>query len=134
MGFTERFLKAMEKRAMTKEQVAVESGLSAEAIRSYMTGHRRPGTIDILARVSRALGVSIDWLLGLTDVEPDWAQKRPAPALPERSKEARMPTEDFFPVKARPTPDGDGQDGQAQVPLIDPPRPVEGYPDDSTTR
>ncbi|WP_186265897.1 helix-turn-helix domain-containing protein [Sphingorhabdus sp. SMR4y] len=60
---------------LTQKRVAELSGISSQRLGNYVQG-TRPPDICTLAKIANALGVSVDWVLGLsehgpgTDIEP----------------------------------------------------------------
>lgn len=73
---------AMERRMMRREHLALVTGKAAGTIYQWELGIRKPSILD-LAQVARALDVSTDWLLGITDEEPHWDQHTKSPQHPE---------------------------------------------------
>lgn len=57
---------ARRQRSLTQEQLAVEMGATQGSVRNWEKGRAMPPA-DAIARASQALGVSSDWLLGLTE-------------------------------------------------------------------
>lgn len=51
---------------VTQQQLADRCGYSLRAVQKWEAGERIPGC-DALVALSNAMGVSTDWLLGLTD-------------------------------------------------------------------
>lgn len=62
----DRILKLLQERQMSEEDLAGSSGVDSEELRPFLHGRRAP-SVDDLAKISRALGVSSDYLLGLSD-------------------------------------------------------------------
>lgn len=52
----------MEFENMNQKQLADEIGLTPVAVSRYLSGKRKP-TIDFAVSISKAFGVSLDWLL-----------------------------------------------------------------------
>lgn len=66
--FAERLRLAREQmREMNQAEVALKAGLPATAISHFESGARKP-SFDSLRRLSNALNVTTDWLLGLVDL------------------------------------------------------------------
>ena len=61
----DRILKLLQERQMSEEDLAGSSGVDSEELRPFLHGRRAP-SVDDLAKISRALGVSSDYLLGLS--------------------------------------------------------------------
>jgi len=54
-------------RDWTQEDLAERSGISAAMISHFETGTRQKASADNLVKLAKALGVSIDFLMGRTD-------------------------------------------------------------------
>lgn len=54
---------------LNQTQLAQKTGLTQQEVSLYEKGDREP-TIQTLARLAIGLGVSADWLLGLSDETP----------------------------------------------------------------
>jgi transcriptional regulator with XRE-family HTH domain len=67
--FPARLRAAREKRGFNQAQLATEAGLPSTTISHFEAGSRKP-SFDNLRRLSRALNVSSDYLMGITDT-PD---------------------------------------------------------------
>ena len=65
-GFAERLSKAMENAGKTPAQVVCEIQISRSTLFAYLRGDKCPSAV-ILARMSKCLSVSSDWLLGISD-------------------------------------------------------------------
>ena len=63
MTFGERLRSAREKAHLTQAELAGEVGIAQPQISRWEAG-RTPMAGDDLVRVARALGVSLDWLIG----------------------------------------------------------------------
>ena len=66
LNFGERLGKARDKASMTQQALADAIGVSKAAISRWEAGTREPG-MDYLAKLSETLGVTTDYLLGLSD-------------------------------------------------------------------
>ncbi len=62
----ERLKAAREKMGFSQAELCKRCGLSAKQIWRYEREDHDP-SIDVLPRIAKELGVSTDWLLGLTD-------------------------------------------------------------------
>ena len=62
----ERFLQVLKKDGRTLRAIAKESGVSDAVIGKYRDGAYLPNAYSI-AKLCKALNVSADWLLGLSD-------------------------------------------------------------------
>lgn len=58
----QRLLRAREAANLTQEQLAFRAGTTASTI-SRLEGDKRPPTLDTIAKLADALGVSLDSLL-----------------------------------------------------------------------
>lgn len=59
---------------MALERLAVAADVKLTTLKSYRLGQKEPGAFSV-ARLAKALGVSSDYLLGLTDDPPPAAKK-----------------------------------------------------------
>lgn len=64
--FRNRLVAARRLRDMNQEKLAEKAGLKPAAISHFETGARKP-SFDNLRKLSQALTVSIDYLMGKTD-------------------------------------------------------------------
>jgi transcriptional regulator with XRE-family HTH domain len=127
MSFPKRLVRAMEMRGVTKEQLALATGMAAETIRGYMLGTRRQKAFELLARLARSLDVSADWLLGLTDEEPEWSVKRQAAHATRMDDLAQIMQSSRY-ITHDPLPDEGGQAERAHAPSEHAPRPESDDP------
>jgi transcriptional regulator with XRE-family HTH domain len=65
--FGERLLAAREKREMSQSDLATKTGLSPAVISHFETGVRQFPSADTLVKLTEALKVSSDYLLGRTE-------------------------------------------------------------------
>lgn len=65
--FTERLKALLKTNKLTKSKFAESVGLSRQSVVNYLNGNRHPDSIT-LKRISTKYNVSVDWLLGLTDM------------------------------------------------------------------
>lgn len=79
MGFNERLKELRTNRSMTQEQLANIINLSTGTIASLENGRRQP-SYDVLLRLASFFDVSIDYLVGKSDI----------PYLQERGGNARL--------------------------------------------
>lgn len=74
----------------TQNDMAQELGVSARTIYMWESGERKPD-IETLASLARYLGVTTDYLLGLTDdpqfEQPETVAARPTAGMPPISEE-----------------------------------------------
>lgn len=64
--FKERFEKVRNERKVTQKEIADALGLTSQAISSYLSGRTKP-SLDIAAKIAEFLGVSLDWLCGISE-------------------------------------------------------------------
>jgi transcriptional regulator with XRE-family HTH domain len=65
--FGKRLRSAREERDLTQEQLGKMAGISALMVSHFETGTRQKPSIENLVKLSKALHVSTDYLLGRTD-------------------------------------------------------------------
>lgn len=70
MLFSERLAQARKKRKVSQEELASRLGVHAPIIGRYERGEVKP-SVEVAARIAKALGFSLDFLTGLTDRELD---------------------------------------------------------------
>jgi len=70
MLFSERLAQARKNRKVSQEELASRLGVHAPIIGRYERGEVKP-SVEVAARIAQALGVSLDFLTGLTDRELD---------------------------------------------------------------
>lgn len=63
--FCERLRDAMSERAMTGTALSLSAGITENDISRYRNGRNEPGS-KALAALASALGVSMDWLWGVS--------------------------------------------------------------------
>lgn len=61
-----RIKELREERKLLQKQLAIELGVSQVTIARWETGNREP-SIDMLIKIAKFFGVSIDYLAGLED-------------------------------------------------------------------
>ena len=66
-----RCIKLREERDLSLQEVADRSGLSKSHVWDLEQGRARNPTVDTAVRLSRAFGVSIDYLIGIGTTQPD---------------------------------------------------------------
>lgn len=64
--FPERLKQARTEAGMTQAHLAAECGLAYASISAYEKGQKSP-TVHTAAAIAKALGLSLDWLMGLDD-------------------------------------------------------------------
>ena len=70
MSFGKRLLEARKKKGLSQQEVAKKLNTKAPVIGRYERDEAKP-SIEAAARLSVLLGVSLDYLVGNTDVELD---------------------------------------------------------------
>ena len=70
MGFAERLLEVRKKRGISQEVLANKLGTQGPAIGRYERGVAQP-TIEVAGKLAKLLEVSLDYLVGITDLELD---------------------------------------------------------------
>ncbi len=70
MSFAERLSELRKKRGLSQEELAGKLGTQGPAIGRYERGVAKP-TIEVASKIARILGVSLDYLVGNTDMELD---------------------------------------------------------------
>jgi transcriptional regulator with XRE-family HTH domain len=86
MTFGERILLMRRRRGMTQRELGQAAKLNSNTIARLERGDLKDIAGQAVARLARALGVSADYLLGLTDapaVRPKARRKRAAPGQDE---------------------------------------------------
>ena len=64
--FSKRLSKALLENGITKSGLARMIGMSPSVVNNYCSGKREP-SLEVLVSISKALGETTDYLLGLTD-------------------------------------------------------------------
>ena len=64
--FHERFNRVMKEKNLSPGMVAIKSGMSEKQIRNYQKGQNQPGGYSLKV-LAKALGVSVDYLLGIEE-------------------------------------------------------------------
>jgi|SRR5690554_496995 len=70
MGFGERLIEVRKKRGFSQEELADLLGTKGPAIGRYERGVAKP-TIEVAGKLSKILGVSLDYLVGNSEQELD---------------------------------------------------------------
>jgi transcriptional regulator with XRE-family HTH domain len=70
MSFGKRLLEARKNKGLSQEDLASQLGTKGPAIGRYERDEMKP-SIDVAAKISSILDVSLDWLVGHTDMELD---------------------------------------------------------------
>ncbi|MFY0256513.1 helix-turn-helix domain-containing protein [Chitinophaga sp. 30R24] len=72
MSFGKRLLEARKKKGISQEEMAAMLGTKGPAIGRYERDEMKP-SIEAASKMAKILEVSLDWLVGNTDVELDTA-------------------------------------------------------------
>lgn len=94
-NFKNRLRKARDLRGLTQSEMAAKSGLQAAAISHFETGQRSP-SFDNLRKLSDALNVSVDYLLGRIDEEQHGQGLGAAPRAKQLFRHAENLSEQSF--------------------------------------
>jgi transcriptional regulator with XRE-family HTH domain len=70
MLFGERLLSIRKKKKVSQDELAKQIGVHAPVIGRYERNEVKP-SIDVATNIANALGVSLDFLVGITDVDLD---------------------------------------------------------------
>ena len=70
MSFGKRLMDARKKRNFSQEELANLLGTQGPAIGRYERGVAKP-TIEVACKLAKILGISLDYLVGMTDEEID---------------------------------------------------------------
>ncbi len=70
MSFGKRLLEARKNKGLSQEDLAEQLGTKGPAIGRYERDAMKP-SIDVAAKIANILDVSLDWLVGHTDMELD---------------------------------------------------------------
>lgn len=65
--FAERMKAEREAQGLNKQELAQRADLSATSVICYIESGRNTASLHTAAAVAGVLGVSLDWLVGLTD-------------------------------------------------------------------
>lgn len=76
MDFSQRITALRKQRKMTQEDVGELVNMSQRSVANWESGERSP-SIPTLIELSEKFGVSVDYILGCSDV-PEKAKKQPA--------------------------------------------------------
>jgi transcriptional regulator with XRE-family HTH domain len=100
--FQKRLVEARKKRTLSQDELAKKSGLKPAAISHFETGSRKP-SFDNLRKLSDALKVTADFLLGRTDDPEGFAEADVAfrHSFEQLSSDQREIALDFIEVLAK---------------------------------
>lgn len=66
-NFSQRLKDAMERKGISQKILAERAETTEATVSRYLSGARRPESLEVVAKAAKALGVSADYLLGLTN-------------------------------------------------------------------
>lgn len=95
LEFKDRLRKARESRGFTQADLAKKADLQAAAISHFETGQRSP-SFENLRKLSDALNVSVDYLLGRIDEEQHGQGLSAAPRAQQLFRHAENLTAESF--------------------------------------
>ena len=93
--FQDRLRQTREARGWSQSDLAKKSGLQPAAVSHFETGHRSP-SFDNLRKLSDALTVSIDYLLGRIDEEKHGQGMAAAPRAQQLFRHAEKLSDEAF--------------------------------------
>ena len=106
--FPSRLKEARERRALTQAELGKEAGLPSTTLSHFESGSRKP-SFDNLRRLTRVLGVSTDYLMGIVDTpEATGAASRIARHLQNATEDEIQMLEDVAKSLANRRQGGDG--------------------------
>lgn len=94
-NFQERLRSSREKRGYNQAELATRAGLQPAAISHFETGQRSP-SFDNLRKLSDALNVSVDYLLGRIDEEQHGQGMGAAPRARQLFRHAENLSDESF--------------------------------------
>jgi transcriptional regulator with XRE-family HTH domain len=81
-SFANRLIETRKRLGLSQEDLAARIGTKGPAIGRYERGKTQP-TLEVATRLADALSVSLDYLTGRTNVEPDPTTRARIEALAE---------------------------------------------------
>lgn len=66
-NFALRLKETMNEKGFSQKTLAQRAETTEATVSRYLSGARRPDSLEILAKSAKALGVSADYLLGITN-------------------------------------------------------------------
>ena len=98
MEFGERLSNIRKEKKMSQQELAQTVGIHANVLGRYERGEARP-FVEMGVKLAQALGVSVDYLLGSTDMEIDTdtlKKLEEIAKLPEESRKQLFQVIDYF--------------------------------------
>ena len=86
MDFCQRFSDLMTEKGLNNLRLSKEIGAADRLIGAWKKGEKHPG-FDNLVLLAEYFGVSIDYLVGRTDVREVCLKKEPVPEISENGRE-----------------------------------------------
>lgn len=106
--FPSRLKEARDRRGLTQAELGKEAGLPSTTLSHFESGSRKP-SFDNLRRLTRVLGVSTDYLMGIVDTpEATGAASRIARHLQNATEDEIQMLEDVAKSLANRRQGGDG--------------------------
>lgn len=106
--FPSRLKESRERRGLTQAELGKEAGLPSTTLSHFESGSRKP-SFDNLRRLTRVLGVSTDYLMGIVDTpEATGAASRIARHLQNATEDEIQMLEDVAKSLANRRQGGDG--------------------------
>ena len=72
--FKDRLLSILEDRDMTQKELAIKTSITPATISRYISGNHNPSA-ENAKRIACELGVSVDWLMGVSDLSTTQKQQ-----------------------------------------------------------
>lgn len=76
LTFNENLKRLMESRGINQKWLADEANTTEATISRYVNGIHKPN-VELIAKIAKALDVSVDYLLGLTSVPTSREERNP---------------------------------------------------------
>src|SRR5215471_12176791 len=102
--FAARLRQVRRAKDLTQQQLGEKAGVHFTTIARIETGSAKQVYPDTIAALARALEVSADYFLGLTDTWDGW--RAPATPLPPRQPRTRTTRQSAVPTRVRTTTSG----------------------------
>lgn len=94
--FCERLRQLREEKKMTQSALSAELGISARMISFYESGNHFPKDEEVLKRFARYFGVSMDYMMGCSDLREEEPVRKFCDALRELPPAERRSLLDFL--------------------------------------
>ena len=73
--FIKRLVELMEEKDMSQVELSRLIGTTNVTISRYISGERKP-RIEIVVKIAETLGCSVDYLLGITDINKPYEEQK----------------------------------------------------------